>query len=196
MSDEPKVRRPHVLLGATGSIGVLKLPVYINALRALDVDFKVVLTPAADDFLPGRTLSHVADVATDAAPGEGHVTLARWADLVVILPCTANSLAAIAHGYAPNLLTTLVLAHRRPLLLFPAMNADMWAAKPVQRNVETLRSDGHRVVAPISSPVYEVASGDVVQGIAPPPVKQVLILVRDTLRERMEPPPIRVEMDA
>lgn len=185
-----------MILGATGSISVLKLPLHINALRSLNVEFKVVLTPTADGFLPGRTLSHVAEVATDAAPGDSHVNLARWADLVMILPCTANSLAAIAHGYAPNLLTSMVLAHHRPLLLFPAMNPDMWAAPPVQRNVETLRGDGHRVVSPVATRVYEVASGGVVQGIAPPPVRQVLAIVKETLRERAEAPPAPMELDA
>jgi phosphopantothenoylcysteine synthetase/decarboxylase len=165
----------------------------VNALRSLKLELKVILTPTADRFLPSGTVSHLVEVATDAAPGDGHVNLARWADLVVVLPCTANTLADIANGHAPNLLTTMALAHRQPMLLFPVMNTEMWDAKPVQRNVRTLRGDGHRVVAPTCALVYEVASGGLVQGIAPPPVDEILNLIKQTLRERAGSPSASME---
>jgi phosphopantothenoylcysteine decarboxylase/phosphopantothenate--cysteine ligase len=177
-------RRPRVLLGATGAIGVVHLPTYVNALRSLRVELTVVMTPTAERFLPAATVAHLAEVATDTERGAGHVALARWADLLMILPCTANTLADLATGRAPNLLTATALAHRRPMLLVPAMNADMWDAPPVQRNVRTLGEDGHQVVAPVAAPTYEVASGAVVPGLAPPPVEEILRLVRQALRER------------
>ncbi|TDP92910.1 methyltransferase [Labedaea rhizosphaerae] len=171
-------RPPRLLVGACGSISVVKLPAQLTALRALGADVKVVLTGSAASFLPVGTVRRFADVVTD----DDHVSLARWADLFVVLPCTANTLAAIAQGLTPNSVSTIAIAHRRPLLLFPAMNADMWAAPSVTRNVETLRADGHTVIDPVPAPVYEVASGQVVDGIAPPPVDQVVALVRDRLR--------------
>ncbi|QXJ22481.1 hypothetical protein AGRA3207_003485 [Actinomadura graeca] len=185
-------KRPaRVLVGATGSIAILQLPAFLGALRAVRVDVKAVLTPAADRFLPATTLAHLVETATDADPGEGHVRLSRWADLLVVLPCTAHTLSSLAHGAAPNLLTTTALAHRRPLLIVPAMNADMWASPAVRRNAATLREDGHRLVEPVAARVYEAASRGIVAGIAPPTVEELVATVRDELRERVAGPALR-----
>jgi len=170
-------RPRRLLVGACGSISVVHLPSRLTALRALGADVKVVLTESAASFLPVGTVRRFADVVTD----DDHVSLARWADVFMVLPCTANTLAAIAQGLTPNPVGTTAIAHRRPMLLFPAMNADMWAAPSVARNVATLRADGHTVVDPVPAPVYEAASGRVVDGIAPPPADEVVALVRDRL---------------
>lgn len=178
--------RQRLLVGASGSIGLLYLPPQLGALRSLDVDLRVVMTPAADAMLPASTLRHLVDVRTDTDQGEGHVALARWADLVMLLPCTANTLGAVATGLAPTLLTTIALAHRHPLLVFPAMNEQMWAAKPVQRNVDALEADGHQVVRPRRTLVHEAATGQVREGIAPPEREDIVRIVAEVLARRRE----------
>ncbi|WP_067466413.1 flavoprotein [Actinomadura macra] len=183
-------KRPaRVLVGATGSIAILQLPAFLGALRSVRLDLKVVLTPTADRFLPAATLAHLIETVTDGDPGDGHVRLSRWADLLVVLPCTAHTLSNLAHGAAPNLLTSTALAHRRPLLIVPAMNADMWASPAVRRNVATLREDGHHLVEPVAAQVYEAASGGIVPGIAPPPIEELVATVKAELRGRLAPMP-------
>src|SRR5690349_12808055 len=109
---------------------------YLNELRRAGTEeLTVVLTGSAERFLPAATLRTICEeVCTDTDPGPGHVTLARRADRVLVLPATAHLLGCIAGGLAPSLLTTLVLAHTWPLALVPAMNPQMWRNTAVRRN--------------------------------------------------------------
>lgn len=146
---------PRILLGVSGGIAAYKSAELVRLLRAGGAEVQVVMTTAAAEFigpltlqaLSGRSVrSSLWDAAAEAAMG--HIELARWADLVLIAPATADTLARLAQGHADDLLSTLCLASDRPLMLAPAMNRLMWAHPATVANVDTLRSRGARVLGP------------------------------------------------
>jgi phosphopantothenoylcysteine decarboxylase/phosphopantothenate--cysteine ligase len=160
-----------LILGVTGSIAAYKAVYLLRELVKLGAGVTVVLTEHARHFvgpLTFRTLSRrqvltdLFDPQTDA-PVE-HVSLAERADLFVIAPATANLLAKAAHGVADDLLTTMLLAARGPVLMAPAMDGDMWNHPAVQANVATLRS---RKVVILEPEWGELASGQMGKGRFP-----------------------------
>ncbi|MFC5924171.1 flavoprotein [Micromonospora vulcania] len=165
-----------VLVAACGSADVLTLPQSIMVLRhALRLDVRVVLTPAAARFVPARSFSlltgHPALVDEEAMTEVPHLALTAWADLVLVLPATANTLAKAALGIADNLVGTCVLAATAPVVLVPSMNAAMWQRPAVQRNVAQLRADGYGVVPPV--PVLALSTGTLA-GRGMPSIEAVL----------------------
>jgi len=144
-----------ILLGVTGGIAAYKTPELVRRLRDRGADVQVVLTRSAAQFVTGTTLQAVSGhpVRTnlwdeDAESAMGHIELARWADQVLIAPATAEFMARLAAGAAPDLLTTLCLATEAPLSIAPAMNHIMWANAAVQANRELLESRGVRMLGP------------------------------------------------
>ncbi|HHS97712.1 MAG TPA: bifunctional phosphopantothenoylcysteine decarboxylase/phosphopantothenate--cysteine ligase CoaBC [Chloroflexi bacterium] len=147
-----------VLLGVTGGIGAYKICVLASRLTQAGAEVDVVMTEAATRFVAPLTFQALTGrpVYTDlwSTPGPGlpthiaHVGLAHSADLLVIAPATANTLAKLAHGLADNLLTTLALAATCPVLVVPAMDAGMWSNVATQANVQTLRARGVRFAGP------------------------------------------------
>ncbi len=144
-----------VLVGITGGIAAYKAPGLIRRLREARHEVRAVATEAAFRFIPEETLSIAAgeNVHTDATWWEHsgrveHVALARWADLVLVAPATADSMARAAIGLGDDLLSATILAGARDVLWAPAMNPEMWSSPATIRNVETLRSWGHRFVGP------------------------------------------------
>ncbi|MFC0543446.1 flavoprotein [Kutzneria chonburiensis] len=178
----------NLLIGASGSGGVAFLPMYLSALRAeFTGTVTVLMTHTATTFLPASTMALFADrVVTAVDPATwaraNHVSLADEHDLFVVLPATANTLAAVAGGGAPNLLTTTVLEFPSPVVFFPAMSGLMWTKASVQRNVTQVRSDGHEVVEPADGPRYDVSLGRVVTGPTPPSPPQFVSKVVERLR--------------
>lgn len=147
------------------------------------------MTSAADAMLPASTVAHVCDgVFVDDAPGiekkPGHMELAQWSDTFVVLPASANVIGQAANGIAPNLLTTTILASTTPVIFCPNVNEYMWNKKAVQRNIETLRRDGHLVIQPELTMVYEVASGKMQESWAMPDPEKLV----EHLREVLESP--------
>jgi phosphopantothenoylcysteine decarboxylase/phosphopantothenate--cysteine ligase len=150
----PKTR---ILLGVTGGIAAYKSPDLVRRLIERGADVQVVMTDAAQRFVSpmsfqavsGRpTRSDLWDGAAEAAMG--HIELARWAQVVLIAPASADFIARLAGGRADDLLATLCLATEAPLVLAPAMNRVMWANKATQANVEILLSRGIRILGPAS----------------------------------------------
>jgi phosphopantothenoylcysteine decarboxylase/phosphopantothenate--cysteine ligase len=148
----PKTR---ILLGVTGGIAAYKSPDLVRRLIERGADVQVVMTSAAQRFVSpmsfqavsGRpTRSDLWDGTAEAAMG--HIELARWAQLVLIAPASADFIARLAGGRADDLLATLCLATEAPLVLAPAMNRIMWANKATQANVETLIARGIRILGP------------------------------------------------
>jgi phosphopantothenoylcysteine decarboxylase len=170
-----------LLIGVCGSVAVLALPAYLQALRCAGVEqIAAVVTRTAETFLPTTTLRLVCDaVYTDIDPGPGHVALGRWAHDVLLLPATAHQLGCIATGTAPNLVATTVLAAPDPVLLVPAMNPVMWRKPAVQRNVAQLRADGHTVLDPVPGMAYEVASRRIRPSLVMPPPDQLISVLHD-----------------
>ncbi len=139
----------HILLGVTGSIAAYKAADLASRLTQAGARVDVILTPAAEKFITPLTFQSVtgrkAFTDADLWGGEAHVLhvgLGHTADLLVIAPCTANTLAKLAHGAADNLLTITALAARCPILLAPAMDAGMYEHPATQENVRILRERG------------------------------------------------------
>ncbi len=145
----------HILLGVTGGIACYKSADLASKARQQGARVDVILTPAAQRFVTAVTFAAVTgrpvytDLFTPDREGRfPHVTLAQEADIIVIAPATANTLAKLAHGLADNLLTATVLASRAPLLLAPAMETHMWEHPATQASVATLRERGAHIVGP------------------------------------------------
>ncbi len=145
----------HILLGVTGSIAAYKAADLASRLTQAGVRVDVILTPAAEKFIAPLTFQSVTGrkAFTDADLWGGqahvlHVGLGHTADLLVIAPCTANTLAKLAHGTADNLLTITALAARCPILLAPAMDAGMYEHPATQENVRLLRERGVSFAGP------------------------------------------------
>jgi len=144
-----------LLLGISGGIAAYKTPQLVRLLRQAGAEVQVVMTRNAARFVTAVTLQAVSErpVRDDlwdpqAEAAMGHIELARWADAILIAPATADLLARLATGRADDLLTTLCLASRAPLLLAPAMNQAMWSHPATQRNVARLEADGAEIVGP------------------------------------------------
>lgn len=144
-----------VLLGVTGGIAAYKAAELCRRLRGLGAELQVVMTPAATDFvgpltfqaLSGRPVrADLLDPAAEAAMG--HIELARWAELVLVAPASADFLARLAAGRADDLLATACLATDAPIAVAPAMNQAMWRAPATQRNARRLAEDGVRLWGP------------------------------------------------
>lgn len=182
-----------LLVGASGSIAVLGLQSYLAAFRALlACEVRVIMTDAASRLLPPATVSLFCDgVYTGEGPTverrPGHVELARWCDMFVVLPATANVLGQAAHGLAHNLLTSTILASPRPVVFCPNVNEVMWRKRALQRNVELLQEDGHTLVEPVLATAYEAASGEMRQNRVLPGPEKVVERLRD-LSGRLEFP--------
>jgi phosphopantothenoylcysteine decarboxylase/phosphopantothenate--cysteine ligase len=145
----------HIVLGVTGGIAAYKAADLVRRLREAGAEVRVVMTRGAQAFvtpltfqaLSGRPVhTELLDAAAEA--GMGHIELARWADLVLVAPATADFIARLAHGLADDLLATVCLASPAPLVLAPAMNQQMWANPAVQANCAILRERGVRLVGP------------------------------------------------
>src|ERR671933_2304033 len=144
-----------VLVGVTGGIAAYKVPGVIRRLREAGHEVKTIATDAAFHFIPEETLSiatgghvHTEKTWWERSGRVEHVSLARWADLVLVAPATADAMARAAIGLGDDLLCATILAGARTVLWAPAMNPEMWSSPATRRNVETLRSWGHRFVGP------------------------------------------------
>jgi phosphopantothenoylcysteine decarboxylase/phosphopantothenate--cysteine ligase len=142
-----------VLLGVTGGIAAYKAAALASRLTQAGATVDVVMTPAAREFVAPLTFAALTRRQVHFDPWEedrkpGHIALAERPDLVVVAPATANTLAKIAQGLADNLLTSAILATRKPVLLAPAMNQGMWEAPATRRNILTLLGDGRRLIGP------------------------------------------------
>lgn len=143
----------NIIIGITGSIAAYKSAQLVRLLQNHSV--QVVMSAGAHAFITPLTLQaltgnsvHETLLDAQAEAGMGHIELARWADLVVIAPCSANTMANLAHGMANDLLTTLCLATHAPIAYAPAMNAKMWAHPATQKNASILAQYGYHVLAP------------------------------------------------
>ncbi|MGF1471661.1 MAG: flavoprotein [Rubrobacteraceae bacterium] len=145
----------NILVGVTGGIAAYKAPGVIRRLREAGYEVKVVATEAAFRFIPEETLAVAAGspVYTDRTWWEEsgrveHVSLARWADLVLVAPATSDAMARVAIGLGDGLLSATILAGAKKVLWAPAMNPEMWSSPATRRNVETLGSWNHGFVGP------------------------------------------------
>ncbi|GAA2092579.1 hypothetical protein GCM10009801_59170 [Streptomyces albiaxialis] len=151
-----------------GSSAASNLPSYLTWLhQEIDLPLRVLLTHSAERFVPRELVAwHVDEIFTSDDPGLNPTEFARRSLAVVVLPATAHMLASAALGLGGSPAQTVLLAAERPALFFPSMNGIMWARKSTARHVEALRADGHTVVEPRESEVYELWQREVVIGPA------------------------------
>lgn len=134
-----------ILLGITGGIAAYKAAELVRELRKAKAEVRVVMTTAAQEFITPLTLQalsgnpvHYSMLDPEAEAGMGHIELARWADIIVVVPATADFIARLTQGMGNDLLTTLCLASDAPLAICPAMNQAMWRDEMTQANIQRL----------------------------------------------------------
>ena len=145
----------NVLLGVSGGIAAYKSAELIRELQNRGAQVRVIMTHGAQEFITALTLQalsgnpvHTQLLDERAELGMGHIELARWADLLLMAPATADLIARLSAGRADDLLTTVALATAAPLMLAPAMNQQMWKDQATTANINTLRSRGAQIVGP------------------------------------------------
>lgn len=153
-----------VLLGITGGIAAYKSAELARLLVKAGAEVRVVMTRAATEFITPLTLQalsgnrvHTELLDADAEAGMGHIELARWPDLILIAPASADFIARLSAGRASDILSTLVLASKAPVAIAPAMNQAMWSNAATQQNLQLLRQRGALVFGPGTG---EQACGD------------------------------------
>jgi phosphopantothenoylcysteine decarboxylase/phosphopantothenate--cysteine ligase len=154
-----------ILLGITGGIAAYKCAELTRLFGKAGAEVRVAMTQAATEFITPLTMQalsgnrvHLDLLDTEAEAAMGHIELARWADLVLIAPATADFIARMARGQADDILSTVVLANSAPTAVAPAMNQAMWADSSTQSNLEVLRERQYHVFGPATG---EQACGDV-----------------------------------
>ena len=150
-----------ILIGISGSIAAYKSILIIRLLVKAGVEVKVVMTPAAKDFVSPLVLSTLSknEVLVDLSNNNSwsnHVELGRWADVMLIAPLSCNTLAKMANGICDNLLMAVYLSATCPVIVAPAMDEDMWHHPSTKKNIQTIQSYGN-VIIPVTN--GELASG-------------------------------------
>ncbi|WP_424948350.1 bifunctional phosphopantothenoylcysteine decarboxylase/phosphopantothenate--cysteine ligase CoaBC [Candidatus Spongiihabitans sp.] len=153
-------KNKRILVGITGGIAAYKSPDLVRRLMERGADVRVIMTDAAKEFIAPLTLQAVSGhpvfqhsvfqhaLDAEAESGMGHIELARWAEMIVVAPATANFMAKAAHGEADDLLSTLVLASEADLVIAPAMNQQMFSSPATQDNLAVLRARGVTIIGP------------------------------------------------
>jgi phosphopantothenoylcysteine decarboxylase/phosphopantothenate--cysteine ligase len=207
-TDNSSMRGKRILLGVTGGIAAYKSADLVRRLRERGAEVQVVMTAGAREFVTPTTFQALSgrpvrtdlwDAAAEAAMG--HIELARWADLLLVAPATADVIARLAHGMADDLLTTVALATSAPVALAPAMNHLMWVNAATQANVALLQQRGVRLLGPAvgdqacgeTGPGRMLEPLDIVAGVAPvlrregPLSGQRVIVTAGPTRECIDP---------
>ena len=180
----------NILLGITGGIAAYKSASFARLLIKSGYDVRVIMTASAQAFITPLTLQaltgnqvHIDLLDESAELGMGHIELAKWADLLIIAPATANTIAKLAMGIADDLLTTVCLATTAPILVAPAMNQQMWQHPSVKLNLQTLTDYDYEIIQPASG---EQACGDIGEGRLPEP-EQLLEYVQYFIARQITP---------
>lgn len=183
----PGLNQLRVVLGVCGGIAAYKSAELVRLLMKQGCSVQVVMTESATQFIAPLTFQALSGKAVHVSQwpaghsdknidrGMPHIDISRNADFLLIAPCTANSLAKYAHGFADNLLDNLVLARNCPMAIAPAMNVEMWNNPATQRNINQLKNDGVHVFGPAAG---EQACGEVGSGRMLEPFEIVLELAR------------------
>ena len=158
----------NILLCVTGGIAAYKAAELVRLLKTSNAFVKVLMTKSAQEFITPLTMQalsgekvHTDLLSTEAEAAMGHIELAKWCDLIVIAPCSANSLSKIAEGRGDDLLSAVCLATESEIFIAPAMNQAMWKDKRTQKNLNKSIKAGLNVIGPASG---EQACGDVGDG--------------------------------
>ncbi len=175
-----------LLIGVTGSIAAYKSASLARLLIREGAEVKVVMTESAKDFITPLTLSTLSKnpvyssfFANNTGEWHSHIDLGLWADLFIVAPASANTIAKMAHGLCDNLLTAVYLSSRCPVFIAPAMDLDMYRHEATKNNIELLEKRGVRV---IDAGHGELASGLIGEGRMQEP-EEILEILRDHFLE-------------
>ncbi|MDT8309612.1 MAG: bifunctional phosphopantothenoylcysteine decarboxylase/phosphopantothenate--cysteine ligase CoaBC [Bacteroidales bacterium] len=178
-----------VIIGITGGIAAYKIPLLVRLLVKMKATVKIIMTPAAHGFVTPLTLSTLCGhpVLTDPYDKEtgawnSHVDLGKWADLFLIAPLSANTLAKMAHGQSDNLLLTTYLSAQCPVFFAPAMDLDMYKHPTTQQNITLLQQRGNIFIAPATG---ELASGLCGEGRMKEPA-EILEVIKDHFKKKSD----------
>lgn len=147
-ADDPRLASKRIAVALTGGIACYKIATLVSRMAQRGADVRVLMTEAAQRFITPLTLQSLSGHTvltsiwqSDDRPDSQHIGIARWCEVLVIAPCSADMLAKLAHGHTPDVvsLVAAALPARTPMLVAPAMNADMWAHPVCQKNLDTLR---------------------------------------------------------
>jgi phosphopantothenoylcysteine decarboxylase/phosphopantothenate--cysteine ligase len=179
------LRGKKIILAITGSIAAYKTPQLVRLLVAAGAEVQVLMTGAAADFVSPLALATVSQKEVFSSVSNGsqwnnHVHLGRWADIMLIAPCSANTLARMASGLCDNMVQAVYLSAACPVVVAPAMDEDMWLHASTRRNIETIRSFGNEVI-PVGH--GELASGLIGAGRMAEPA-EIVNYVDDLLTAR------------
>ena len=176
------LKNKKVLLIIGGGISSYKSLDLIRILKKNNVDIKTILTKSGKEFVTPLSITSltgekVYESLFDAASESeiDHISLSRWADIVVVLPATANFMTKLSHGKAEDLASTVILASNKDILLVPAMNVRMWIHKATQENFKTLKGYGYKFVGPVTG---EMACGEYGEGRMSSP-RQILSYLKN-----------------
>jgi phosphopantothenoylcysteine decarboxylase/phosphopantothenate--cysteine ligase len=150
-----KLQHRRILLGVTGGIAAYKAAEILRQCQTLGAEVRVVMTPAATEFITPLTFQalsgspvHTQLLDAEEEAGMGHINLARWADVVLVAPASADFIARLSSGMANDLLTTLLLATEKTVMLAPAMNRAMFDDPNTQENIRKLKKQGVVILGP------------------------------------------------
>ncbi len=155
-----------ILIGITGGIAAYKIPQLVRILKKEGAEVQVVLSESAKNFVTPQTLSVLSEkpalfdfFKNDQGEWNNHVHLGLWADVIVVAPAGANTLAKMTHGVCDNLLMSVILSARCPIFIAPAMDLDMWTHPSTQSNIQTLVDRGLHLIEPTSGPLASGLEG-------------------------------------
>ena len=144
-----------VLLGVSGSIAAYKSPDIVRRLQDLGAEVRVIVTDGGKEFVSERSLQTISKNKVysnlwdkEAELAMGHIELAKWSDIVIIAPASANTIAKLCHGRADDLLSTVILATDAKVMLAPSMNQQMFASKAMKDNLKILLKRGIIIIEP------------------------------------------------
>jgi phosphopantothenoylcysteine decarboxylase/phosphopantothenate--cysteine ligase len=174
------LKNKNIIVALTGSIAAYKAAELVRLIKKSEAEVRIIMTDAAKEFITPITMqalsgnpihSNLLDMEAEAAMG--HIELAKWADAIVVSPCSANTLAKISQGHGSDLLTAVILATEAKVFLAPAMNQQMWNAQITQENVAKASLLGHKILGPGEG---EQACGDIGSGRMLEPEEIVAVL--------------------
>ena len=161
-----ELKNKKIIVAISASIAAYKIPELVRQLIKAGAEVQVLMTPASSDFVSPLALATVSkkevySEVSNHAQWNNHVDLGRWADLILVAPCSANTLAKMATGLCDNIVQAVFLSATCPILVAPAMDADMWDHPTTQQNLKTITQNGAVVIPPEHG---ELASGLVGMG--------------------------------
>jgi phosphopantothenoylcysteine decarboxylase/phosphopantothenate--cysteine ligase len=156
-----------ILLGITGCVAIYKSLQLIRLLKKTNYEIQCVMTESATKLIAPQLFSSISgnfvrtELFDDTSNKINHIDLSRWADLVAVVPATANIIGKLANGIADDLLSTLLMASNKDIIVAPAMNTEMWNSHPFQRNLKKIKEDG---IIVLEATEGDLACGEIGKG--------------------------------